>query len=479
MSKPNIILIMSDQHRGDFLGVEGNKSLLTVNLDNLAAGGALFSKAYSTCPTCIAARRSILSGQFPRTHGMVGYADNQTWYNPPAIAEVMRDNGYHTYFVGRDMHQYPKRKRFGYDHMVIYEDYIDWFNRKTGCETGHFSDNTYSDSALYSYGVMHNDYTAHPWTFDEQLHNTNWTMMQAKNFMRIRDPEKPFFLTISFLAPHQPFIPPQFYYDRYIRQELPDPVIGDWAVRPDNDGTGLEANGVVPGGDTSMTKVCLEGELKRNALAGYYGSINHIDDQIRRLIYGINGIDFNNTAVIYTSDHGEMLGDHYFWRKSLPYEGSARIPFIIRLPDSFGAEKGQRFNEPVCLEDLMPTILDIANAPVPGTVEGKSLLPLILGRTRTLDRSYIHIEHAPIHQTLTDGKIKFIWFVNDGSEQMFDLTKDPKELHDCVNDEKYGEIAALWRNRLISELSGRPEGFVCDDKLIAGRPFPAVRQTVS
>ena len=106
MERPNIILILSDQHRGDFLGSE-NRSILTPNLDHLAADGALFSKAYTTCPTCIAARRSILSGQFPRSHGMVGYAENQHWNHPPAMAEVLREAGYHTYFVGRSMHQHP------------------------------------------------------------------------------------------------------------------------------------------------------------------------------------------------------------------------------------------------------------------------------------------------------------------------------------------------------------------------------------
>jgi arylsulfatase len=474
MAQPNIVLIMSDQHRGDFLGIEGHRSLLTPNLDNLAASGAWFSRAYSTCPTCIAARRSMLSGQFPRTHGLVGYAENQYWDAPPALPEVLRDAGYHTYFVGRSMHQYPKRRRFGYDHMVINEDYRDWVSHRIPYETGHEGGELYPDSIAYSYGTMHNDYTAHPWTYDEQLHFTNWTMMQAKRFMRIRDPGQPFFLTISFAAPHQPLSPPAFYFERYLRQELPDPAIGDWAVRPENDGIGLEANGVGQDGKPRSTKVCLEGELKRNAMAGYYGSINHNDDQIRRLIYGINGIDFSNTAVLYVADHGEMLGDHYFWRKSLPYEASARVPFIVRLPNGVKTVRGQRFMEPVCLEDLMPTILDIAGAPIPDTVEGRSLLPLIQGTVRSLNRPYLHIEHAPIHQSLTDGRIKYIWFVDDGVEQLFDLVRDPHELHDCIGDAAYKDTAALWRSRLIKELAARPEGFVANGQLVAGRPYPAV-----
>jgi arylsulfatase len=474
MTQPNIVLIMSDQHRGDFLGIEGHRGLLTTNLDSLAASGVIFSRAYSTCPTCIAARRSMLSGQFPRTHGLVGYAEKLHWDAPPALPQVLRDAGYHTYFVGRDMHQYPRRRRFGYDHMVITEDYREWVNRLIPYETGHEGGELYPDSIRYSYGTMHNDYTAHPWTYDEQLHFTNWTMMQAKRFMQIRDPGQPFFLTISFAAPHQPLSPPAFYFERYLRQELPDPVIGDWAVRPDNDGIGLDASGVTRGSKPRSTKVCLEGELKRNALAGYYGSINHNDDQIRRLVYGINGIDFDDTAVIYVADHGEMLGDHYFWRKSLPYEGSARVPFIVRLPNSDRSARGQRSMDPVCLEDLMPTILDIAGAPIPDTVEGKSLLPLIRGTVESLGRPYLHIEHAPIHQSLTDGRTKYIWFVDDGTEQLFDLERDPRELHDRIADPAYRDAAALWRSRLGQELASRPEGFVADGRLVPGRPYPAV-----
>ena len=189
MTRPNIILIISDQHRGDFLGIEGHRSLLTPNLDHLAASGAWFSRAYSTCPTCIAARRSILSGQFPRSHGLVGYAENQRWDHPPAMAEVLRDAGYHTYFVGRNMHQTPRRKRFGYDHMVINDDYNQWLSRHVPYDTGHEGGDPHPDSIPYSYGTMHNDYTAQPWTFDEPLHFTNWTIMLAKQFMKIRDPE--------------------------------------------------------------------------------------------------------------------------------------------------------------------------------------------------------------------------------------------------------------------------------------------------
>ncbi len=119
---------------------------------------------------------------------------------------------------------------------------------------------------------------------------------------------------------HPPLIPPACYFDRYIRTGVPDPLIGDWAVPPENDGIGM---------GVSSPKVNLKGEALLSARAGYYGLINHLDDQLHRLLNDVTGIDKmtgGNTAVIMTADHGEMLGDHYLWRKSLPYEGAARIP---------------------------------------------------------------------------------------------------------------------------------------------------------
>ena len=245
---------------------------------------------------------------------------------------------------------------------------------------------------------MHNDWTARPWHLDENLHHTNWTVNEALKFLDDHDPTCPYFLTVSFLAPHPPLIPPAFYMERYLGMDIPEPIIGQWEKEPQNQGRGR---------DVSDKKVMLTGEMMRNCRAGYYGLINHVDDQIRRLLNPITGIDYSNTIVIYTTDHGEMLGDHYMWRKSLPYEASARIPLMIRIPESMGLEKGQVINKNACLTDIMPTILDMLGMDIPETVEGKSLLPLMKG-DREDWREYVHIECARSHHCLTDGKEKYI-----------------------------------------------------------------------
>ncbi|MCP4639781.1 MAG: arylsulfatase [bacterium] len=459
--RPNILLIMTDQQRGDCLSIDGHPVLLTPTMDRIAGQGVRFNHAYTTCPSCIAARRSLLSGQFPATHGMRGYRDGVEWDAPPTLPQVLKENGYHTYLVGRNMHQHPPRKRYGYDHMVIHRgddsDYEEWLSRRQPEGSGGY----------YGTGVMHNDWTARPWHMPEAYHQTNWTVNEALEFLRKRDTSCPFFLTVSFLAPHPPLIPPAPYMERYLRSDLPEPVVGDWAEPPANKGLGL---------GQSADRVQLEGDALRSARAAYYGLINHVDDQINRLLNPVTGIDrmtAGNTIVIFTSDHGEMLGDHYLWRKILPYEPSARIPFLIRPPKRSGIAAGTVVDRAVCLEDIMPTVLSMAGIETPETVEGMDLSPLMRGEDAE-ERAYIHIEHAPVHHTLTDGKEKYIWFVKDGREQFFDISEDPNELHDLAAKRRHAKRVAHWRTLLVRELADRPEGFSDGSSLIPGVRYPAV-----
>ena len=455
MDRPNFLLIMTDQQRGDCLGVEGHPVLMTPNMDGIANAGVRFRRAYSTCPVCIPARRSLMSGQFPATHGMVAYQDGVAWDAPPTLPGVLRDAGYQTVLVGRNMHQFPVRKRFGFDQMIGHDDYYPWLEQNAPHDSG----------GWFGGGVTHNDWTARPWHLDDHLHFTNWTVNRSLEFLEERDPSCPFFLVVSFIAPHPPLQPPAFYMDRYLRTGVPPPVIGDWASLPGPASAGNDS--VAPG------KLNLTGEALRSCRAAYYGLINHVDDQIRRLlnpVIGIQKMTGNNTVVLFTSDHGEMLGDHYRWRKSLPYEPAARIHLLVSAPARFGLRVGSVPEQPVCLEDIMPTVLDMAGVKIPDTVDGQSLFPLLRGEQPSW-RSHLHIENAPNHHALTDGREKFIWLAHDGSEQFFDLTSDPTECRNLISDPTWGARIGIWRNRLIAQLKDRPEGFTDGKRLIPGRPY--------
>lgn len=463
--RPNILIIMTDQQRGDCLSLENHPVLMTPNMDGIGASGAMFTRCYSTCPVCIPARRSFLSGQFPRSHGLAGNHVSD-WNIKHTMPSVLRTAGYHTYWAGRDMHQFPPRKRFGHDHMVIMSDYRRWVERQMPVDTH----NPLSD--YYGSGILANDWTARTWHLDESLHMTNWITSEAMKFLQTRDPSNPYFLTVSYLAPHPPLVPPSFYFDRYMRQPTPEPEIGDWAEAPG-------VSGFQEG--TTQQRVRLEGEALRSVRSAYYAAINHIDDQIRRLLYAI---DQNNTIVIFTSDHGEMLGDHYLWWKGVPYEGSARVPLLIRAPERFGIDRGSVVDQPVCLEDIMPTVLELIDTDIPGSVEGRSLVPL-LRKEEVQWRKHIHIEHCAdsmpqdtlrmgslAHHTLTDGREKFIWFSVTGREQFFDLTSDPQESRNLIHDPASQERVDFWRTKLIQELVGQPGGFTDGNRLLSGRPYP-------
>ncbi len=460
--RPDIILVMTDQQRGDCLSLAGHPVLLTPNMDRIGASGVFFRRAYSTCPSCIPARRSLMVGQFPHTHGMVGFCDQREWEAPPTLPEVLREAGYQTAIVGRNMHLFPRRRRYGFDEMILDEGDYERYLRE----------HQHGDAlGFFDHGISGNGWTARPWHLDEKLHQTTWTVSAALRFLERRDPSCPLFLVVSFAAPHPPLTPPAFYLERYLRQALPGPAIGDWAVPPANHGLGL---------DVQSDHVQLSGEALHSAQAGYYGLINHVDDQLFRLLGAPGGVQATArrpTCTLFTSDHGEMLGDHYLFRKCYPYEGSARIPLLVCGP---GVKPRQVCDAPVCLEDIMPTVLELAGCRIPQTVEGRSLLPILRGQATTSGREILHGEHATCYSYeqanhfLTDGREKYIWFTASGTEQLFDLEQDPAELRNLAADPAAAGRLTRWRSRLVQQLSDRPEGFSDGQQLVCGRPHGAL-----
>jgi len=210
------------------------------------------------------------------------------------------------------------------------------------------------------------------------------------------------------------------------------------------------------------------------ARSGYYGEISFIDTQLGRLIKRLNrgsdGASFGNTWIVFTSDHGDMQGDHHLWRKTYAYEGSARIPFVVVPPRALGRPSRQVAEEVVELRDIMPTLLEGAGVPLPGTVDGQSLVPL-LDRPAAEWRPYIHGEHCTCYseeqemQYVTDGRRKFVWLPRINVEQFFDLEFDPGECHDLIQDPLRQTEIANWRGCLVKELVERNCGWVVDGKL--------------
>ena len=187
MDRPNFLVIMTDQQRGDCLSAEGHSVLMTPNMDAIGGAGVRFSRAYSTCPVCVPARRSFLSGQFPSGHGVLNNSSVQ--WEGPSLPSVLRDAGYQTEWIGRGMHQTPPLKRYGFEHMVFQDHRTkDDYDRFLAAREPEGS------GGYYGTGVMHNDWTARSWHLDEAYHATNWTVSESLNFLKYRrDPSCPFF----------------------------------------------------------------------------------------------------------------------------------------------------------------------------------------------------------------------------------------------------------------------------------------------
>lgn len=460
--RPHVILIMSDQHRGDALGCMGNKVVKTPHIDSLANDGTLFVSGYTASPSSTPARAGLLTGMSPWHHGMLGYGRMARKYKYEG-PQMLRDLGYFTYAIGKN-HWYPQKSLHGYVGTLVDEsgrveepdfisDYHAWFQLHA---PGKDPDAT---------GIGWNDHGAGIYHWKEQLHPTWWTGQTACELIRNYDAEQPLFLKVSFARPHSPYDPPQRFYDMYKDVDVPAPWKGDW----DGKYAALKRPDQVAK-DAAFAN--LGDEYAKNSRRHYYANISFIDEQVGEIIKLLKekGM-YDNALICYTADHGDMLGDHYHWRKTYAYEGSAKIPFIIKWPSSMGIPKGTRIENPVELRDLLPTFLEMAGGKVPEDMDGKSLVRLAAGDSQGW-RKYIDMEHAVCYSpdnywcALTDGKIKYIWFFHTGKEQLFDLVKDPGETTELSQSRKYRKRLLEMRSAMVAHLSERGEGFVKDGKLV-------------
>ena len=462
--RPNIILIMTDEQRGDALGIEGHPVLQTPYLDALGTRGAHFRRAYSACPVCVPARRTLLTGAKPASHGVLMNYD--TPLDLPTLPETLSDAGYQTHLVGK-LHMHPPRRRYGFQSS-------DWADSPAQPDTSRIGNDyqrylvehgQYGPDISKMDGAHGNGWVSRPFALEERYHYTNWAVDSALRFLERRDPTAPFFLNLSIFAPHAPCTPPAYYFQKYMDMDIPPPVVGDWAKVFDAPQRGLDVN---------AWRVNFDPIVQKQYAAGYYGCIEHIDHQIGRVLARLP----RNTVILFVSDHGEMLGDHQWIRKRSALEGSARVPFLLKLPASFGVREGIKSDALVELMDVMPTLLDAAGVPIPDTVDGRSVLPLLRGEESDW-RTHLHGECSRLEtlnsgmQFIVDERWKYIYHPGTGIEHLFDLEADPQELVELSGDPAHEAELARLRGLLIAEIDGRPENFVQDGRLaVLGGPTP-------
>ena len=459
---------MGDQHRGDCIGADGAAWINTPYLDKLAKEGVIFTNAYTSVPSCLPARTAILTGMSPWQSGQLGYRDIPEYqYELPKMFTAA---GYRTHAVGKN-HFTPMRNTHGYQTVELEEafytqsqykdaekcDYTIWFEENVPGQDINASGLHYTD---------HRGGVAFP--FEEKYHATHWTAERAIHFLEDYEGEKPWLLKVSFQRPHPPFDPPGRWMDYYHDIDIPKAKVGSWAEMKYGQKTGTLAALKNP---TSGNFPEDEIDASRRA---YYAAISFVDEQLGRVLEALeNRGELENTLIIYTADHGDMMGDQHMWRKCRPYEGSARIPMILRWPEGIKikAERGQVRGELVELRDVLPTFLDVAEIPKPEVMDGESMLNILEEKSW---RKILDLEHAQIYEednawvALTDGRYKYIYFTLTGQQQLFDLKNDPDEMTDLASDELFEENKSLvntWRKSMIKHLEIRGEEWVKDGDL--------------
>lgn len=459
--RPNILYLMTDQQRGDCMGCAGNSVIRTPNLDAIAKDGVVFANAYTSTPSCTPARSALLTGLSPWHHGMLGYGRIGQRYDFE-LGYALREAGYYTFAIGK-MHWHPERNLHGLHSALLYEarraetpgfvsDYHKWFKEQApGLDA-------------YATELGSNDYRARVYALAEELHPTYWTGKMAVDFIERYDKGRPFLLKVSFHRPHSPYDPPRRFMEMYSEDDMPGPYIGGWAEK--FAAHEEPARFDLWHGDLGLEQV-------RRSRRGYYGAVSFVDEQVGYIIAALKkrGM-YDNTLVFFLSDHGDMLGDHHHWRKTYAYEGSAKIPMLLRWPKGMEEEaRGTTVFEPVELRDILPTFLDATGEQIPERLDGMSLLRLVRpGEKRW--RTFIDLEHDVCYSTenhwnaLTDGQYKYIYHAYDGGEQLFNLKEDPGEIRDLAQEAKYRELLKAWRSQLIEHFGERGEEFVRNGRLV-------------
>ena len=455
---PNIVFVIADQLRGDFLGCAGNLAASTPHLDRLAAEGAFFRHAYSSTPSCTPARAAILTGRSPWGHGMLGYHRVRPRYENE-LPRLLGAAGWTTHVVGKN-HFHPQRNDHGYQSVELDEsgrveseefvsDYRAWFARVA------------PDLDPDATGLGWNDYRAGVYALPEELHPTAWTADRAVAFLDERGADAaPFLLKVSFARPHSPYDPPARFLDRIDPGLVPPPFAAAWSQAAFGDFRNPDRH--------TAARNALPVEVALESRRHYLASLAFVDEAVGRVVDALERSgELDRTVILFTSDHGDMLGDHHLWRKTYAYEGSARIPWIVWWGSGVaalrGAARGQVREEPVELRDVLPSFLDVAGLEGPASIEGVSTLPLLRDDGGEVQwRSWIDLEHATCYwpenvwNALTDGRTKYVYHAFDGREQLFDLTDDPGETIDLAGDPAHAAELTRWRARMLEHL--RPRG---------------------
>ncbi|HHN46251.1 MAG TPA: arylsulfatase [Planctomycetes bacterium] len=458
MSRPNILLLYADQHRRDWLGCYGADWMHSPNIDALASEGVAYDRSYTHVPVCVAARYGLVTGQRCKVTGYYGNEARPMDAAIPVLPQMLSDAGYVAQAVGK-MHFQPPRRHHGFDRLLLMEE-----TPETREEDDYllYLKSVGLGNIRHAHGVRHLLYHQPQRSIVPEEHmGTRWVADRSIEFLRAHR-KRPFFLWSSWIMPHPPFNAAPRWAEYYLDKEMPAPVCSPDEALSEH----VRELGYI--GDVDFD----DRERMRRVRQLYAAQISFVDEQAGRVLDELERLGLaENTLVVYSSDHGELLGDHYGWQKGNAYEGAIAVPMVARFPGRLRG--GSRRSEFVDALDIFPTFLEAAGLPLPEGREypGGSLLALDAGRD-TRDRSHHYCEYASgwwgRFVAVINERYKLAYYARGGCEEMYDLKNDPGELvnlclkgMDVDAQKAYGAL----RKRLIDfERAWGPDGLV-DGKL--------------
>ncbi|MDP6779587.1 MAG: sulfatase-like hydrolase/transferase [Candidatus Latescibacteria bacterium] len=451
MPRPNILILYTDQQRWDALGANGDPEIKTPNLDRLASQGINFPRFFVQNPVCMPSRVSLLSSRYPSSLGI--YQNGTTVPSDTLVLPMMLSNyGYHSANLGK-LHFLPHANRdhadphppYGFDTLAIsdepgcYDDaYRAWVRNRAPDQLDHISVGLPPARAQWEAmmgaqpGIAHPDRErqgAVPFPADDGLTHTAFVANQTIEFIR-RHRDRPFMAIGGFYSPHSPWVTPQRFLDLYDPASLPLPEIPE----------GWQA----PGNRAPVA----EDEL-RSIRQGYYGMVSEVDHYVGQILDCLDAEGLaENTIVIFTSDHGEYLGDYHMFGKGAPgMDCISRVPFVVRWPA--GAERGLTHEGIVEAVDVVPALLEACGIPIPPSVQGRSLLPAVRGESDP-GRDCALTEAVRTRSIRTEGHRYVI--DRDGRETLHDLSRDPNAYINVAQESAYASVLAEHRRMLLEKL---------------------------
>ncbi|MFO7904991.1 MAG: sulfatase-like hydrolase/transferase [Pirellulaceae bacterium] len=430
--RPNFLVIVTDDQRPDTIAALGNSIIETPTLDSLVREGTAFTQAIAPNPICTPSRAEILTGCNGFRNGVRGMGGEAMDRELTLWPRAMRRAGYHGWYVGKWMNDGKPITR-GYEQSLglfaggggrwPLDHAEDWHGRPvTGYKGWVFQ--TDDGTLLPERGVG--------LTPEISTHFAD----AAIQFIQ-RESDRPFFLHVNFTAPHDPLLMPPGYEGTYDPDEMPLPP--NFAPRHPFD------HGNIEGRDEKLLPWPRAPQDVRADLAVYYAVISHMDEQVGRILEALESTgQADNTVVIFTSDHGLAMGSHGLRGKQNMYEHTLGVPLLMKGP---GLPAGKRCDALCYLRDLYPTVCDLAGIKIPDTVQGRSLLPVLRGKSHSV-RPRVFGHFRDFQRMIRTDQWKLIYYPHIEKHQLFNLKADPHELNNLYGKERYQAVTEQLRSKL-------------------------------